>query len=142
MSDWKLPKTLKDMAEANRRLNAEQFETSVQRFEPEDDRPPENPAMIKKQREEITRLQSEVERLQAENSKLYGWLNEAEQRLGRKNDAPWLLHKQAGAVEVVADKLEGMDLMYPDEFLRSNAQRLRQQADEAERAGGVTNGSV
>ena len=47
------------------------------------------------------------------------------------------LRLQADAVEVIADKLEGMNLMRPDEFLRSNAQRLRQQAEEAERAGGA-----
>ena len=49
---------------------------------------------------------------------------------------PAILRKQAEAVGVIADKLEGMNLMRPDEFLRSSAQRLRQQADEAERAGG------
>ena len=54
----------------------------------------------------------------------------------KPTSAPWLLRKQAEAVEVIADKLEGMNLMRPDEFLRSNAERLRQQANEAERAGG------
>ncbi|MDP4546532.1 hypothetical protein [Marinobacter sp. MDS2] len=48
----------------------------------------------------------------------------------------FILRKQAEAVEVIANKLEGMNLTRPDEFLRSNAQRLRQQADEAEKAGG------
>ena len=56
--------------------------------------------------------------------------------IAAKSSEPYVLRKQAEAVEAIANKLEGMNLMRPDEFLRSNAERLRQQADEAERAGG------
>lgn len=46
-----------------------------------------------------------------------------------------ILRKQAKAMEVIANKLEGMNLIRPDEFLRSNAQSLRQQADDIEKEG-------
>lgn len=84
------------------------------------------------EREDVQECGHVVYRSPAEKSLLYAkYRQSCEQNLDSL-----ILRKQAEAVEAIANKLEGMNLMRPDEFLRSNAERLRQQADEAEQAGG------
>lgn len=151
MSDYKHPRTLEEIAEANKKWNAEQFETEVRRFELEGDKPPENPATINMLREEITRLQSEVERLRgrcAELESVLGsawashcleavdWVDQAKEVLSRSDSASWLLRKQAEAVEAATTKCQIKsatdDSKCYSAALQDYAQRLRQQAAESD----------
>lgn len=98
----------------------------------------------------LTRLQSEVERLRGRVAELESTLNDASIQVGRLDKA-YILRKQAEAVEAVRDSIKeqyplepfgdldeyviaGMKEVYT--YVEKSAQRLHQQADEAEQAVG------
>lgn len=111
--------------------------------------------------EEIRTLRQQHEQAQARVAELLTFIREAEDNgtveselariLSEDNSEAWLLRKQAEAVEAVRDSIKeqyplepfgdldeyviaGMKEVYT--YVEKSAQRLRQQADEAERAGG------
>ena len=66
------------------------------------------------------------------------WVDQAKDILARSDSAPWLLRTQAEAVEEAARLMEAAGNAFDAKFAASDyAQRLRQQANEAERAGGA-----
>lgn len=109
------------------------------------------PCMWRNAKDELTRLKSEVERLRGRLAELEDVVEnyEALKRMHRLDNYPnelaakaWLLRKQAEAVEpairTALRNLGNADLTEEDidQFAYDYAQRLRQQADEAEKAGG------
>lgn len=110
---------------------------------------------------ELTRLQSEVERLRGRLDQLEALLKASDRRASVATEAleteaenhtklrnslhsgGWLLRKQAEAVEAVSENLKAMCKVDYRRWVKpavteldNEAQRLRQQADEAEKAGG------
>ncbi len=158
MSNYKHPRTLKEIAEANKRWSAEQFETQAQRLELDGAIQPENPPKIKKLRKEIQTLRQQLAESQGRVAELEDALvwalgklaievptvggsvsymrafEKAEAALGKSSSKAFILHKQAEAVEyMMLDLPDG----HPFKVRAKNeAQRLRQTADDAERAGG------
>jgi len=145
-----------EIADAYKRFKGHEFETPVQRFELEDKPTPqeqkENLAdLILKQRDEITTLRQQLEQAEArvaeyqksitafvaENERLQAELVQVEDI-----SPSAILRKQAEAVEKCETALSQIpgamlwDMDQVQSWLAGEAQRLRNQADELEKAGG------
>jgi len=94
------------------------------------------------QDDEIDRLKARVAELEADNEHQRERRNAARECIKKMGDgSPWLLRKQAEAVEKSALLFPGRELTDIRCSLHTEAQRLRQQADEAERPQSPQEGS-